>query len=616
MNHQHGVDNQSPIQTFSLNDIVGHFRNVVKIYEKEPHYVFDTVIVGGGIAGAGVLRDLSSRGNASALLCERSTFGSSTSSKSGKAIHPGIRYLRMSFHRVMLAFKLRKDATIKQSTVDNLRSAWLDLKLVWHGTRERMVLVNTSTGTVDVHPNLVFVYDNSPEKKWPVFFGILIYELFTTLWSFSHLKRRYGRVAIYSKVERLKKLLPFLSSTGLKGAIQYWDGKTSNDQTLVIKTLRDAVHRAGKEHPIYALCRVELVDYAWHGDDGCFHVHLRQFFDVDDLPKEVVVKAHTLTNASGPWIDHVRNRTSRPDQRTTVIYSRGTHVEVTNKFIHQQLSDHPEYRVGLVPLNAERQHYLRPFFQNGIWYIQCTTTDRYHTDPDKVLPERDEIEELMSSYNHLVTDEWKISEADIFNVFVGVRPLPYNDPNEISVQNISRMFRVNEVSQGDGAVFDLVNVKLTEYRWAGQDVGRMIKRNLQKRGIKTLGSSTTLKTAFTPVPEESKFAINSPQHPVGDMRYLEEKITHYAEFQALNCYTDYMMNFGGLRDAVGFNELGKCDFNWDIAHFSLETMSKLLGWPDARTQREWERFIDMYRDLFTPIHGSNITQKRPETNII
>ena len=51
---------------------------------------FDAVVIGGGMAGAGVARDLALRG-ASVALFEKGDFASGTSSKSSKLIHGGLR---------------------------------------------------------------------------------------------------------------------------------------------------------------------------------------------------------------------------------------------------------------------------------------------------------------------------------------------------------------------------------------------------------------------------------------------------------------------------------------------------------------------------------------------
>nr|WP_184807177.1 FAD-dependent oxidoreductase [Nitrospirillum iridis] len=578
-----------------MSDVARQFQELVRESEQEAPVLYDTVIIGGGAAGAGVLRDLASRGNARAILVDRGPFGGETSSKSGKAIHPGIRYLRMGFHRILLAFKFRKDPKLKQSFAQNMWSAWQDLRLVWYGTRERNLLIETCGDTVEAMPNIVFVYPDSPESKWAVFFGISIYGLLTTIWAWPKPIARFGRVELFIDVAAVRRKLPHLGLNKILGAIRYWDGKASNDKILVLKAIRDAYFRGTPEYPLRALSYVELERYEWCADrgGGYFLVTLIRRFESAELPERIVVKARTVTNASGPWLDQVRNRGAEPDRKKTVVYSRGSHLEATNRFLHESLSANPSLQVGLVPLNPERQHYLRPFFQNGIWYIQCTTTDRAHTDPDEILPQEDEIEELLHSYNELVDDKWKIARSDIFNVFCGVRPLASSGPGEISVKDISRMFKINPHRSGDGLVFDLINVKLTEFRWAGRVLGDLIAKELRQQN-RQLGKSTTHRLKFLTVEDEERFAINRPDHPRGDLNFIKEKIRHYVDYQMVCNYADYLLNSGGLRDALVFNEADRCDLDQEVLDLMLEEMGTLLQWSHQRRQREWQEFEAAY----------------------
>ncbi|NNF21355.1 MAG: FAD-dependent oxidoreductase [Saprospiraceae bacterium] len=55
--------------------------------------IYDLVIIGGGITGAGIALDAALRG-IKTLLIEKSDFAAGTSSKSTKLIHGGLRYLK------------------------------------------------------------------------------------------------------------------------------------------------------------------------------------------------------------------------------------------------------------------------------------------------------------------------------------------------------------------------------------------------------------------------------------------------------------------------------------------------------------------------------------------
>ncbi len=53
---------------------------------------FDVVVIGGGIHGSGIARELALR-NLSVLLVERKDFGAETTAWSTRLIHGGLRYL-------------------------------------------------------------------------------------------------------------------------------------------------------------------------------------------------------------------------------------------------------------------------------------------------------------------------------------------------------------------------------------------------------------------------------------------------------------------------------------------------------------------------------------------
>src|ERR671910_2958081 len=69
--------------------------------------VYDCLIVGGGINGAGIARDAVGRG-LSVLLCEQGDLAGSTSSASTKLIHGGLRYLEY------FEFRLVREALIER----------------------------------------------------------------------------------------------------------------------------------------------------------------------------------------------------------------------------------------------------------------------------------------------------------------------------------------------------------------------------------------------------------------------------------------------------------------------------------------------------------------------
>src|SRR3954471_5876822 len=60
----------------------------------------DVLVIGGGVNGAGIARDLAGRG-LSVMLCEKNDLASATSSASTKLIHGGLRYLEYGEFRLV-----------------------------------------------------------------------------------------------------------------------------------------------------------------------------------------------------------------------------------------------------------------------------------------------------------------------------------------------------------------------------------------------------------------------------------------------------------------------------------------------------------------------------------
>src|ERR1044072_1151686 len=71
---------------------------------------YDILVVGGGINGAGIARDAAGRG-LKVLLCERDDLAQGTSSRSGKLVHGGLRYLEY------YEFRLLREALIEREVL-------------------------------------------------------------------------------------------------------------------------------------------------------------------------------------------------------------------------------------------------------------------------------------------------------------------------------------------------------------------------------------------------------------------------------------------------------------------------------------------------------------------
>src|SRR5262245_12719691 len=152
---------------------------------------FDVLVVGGGITGAGVALDASTRGLRVGLV-ERGDFASGTSSKSSKLVHGGIRYLQQK-----------------------------EVGLVYEALAERQILRNTAPHLVRVLPFLlpVFTRDGLLPRKLARILG-------ATMWAYDltgglRIGKLHKRV---SKDEALA-YMPTLPVDRLAASYVYYDAR-------------------------------------------------------------------------------------------------------------------------------------------------------------------------------------------------------------------------------------------------------------------------------------------------------------------------------------------------------------------------------------------------------
>jgi glycerol-3-phosphate dehydrogenase len=244
--------------------------------------LFDVVVVGGGVNGAGIARDLAGRG-ARVLLVERDDLASHTSSASTKLIHGGLRYLE---HR--------------------------EFGLVRKALAEREGLLR---GAPHIMWPLRFVMPHDPAMRpaWLIRAGLFLYD---------HLARRELLPA--SRSLRLHDdaagapLLPRFTR-----GFEYADGWV-DDARLVVLCAVDAAARG-------AQVRVRTACVQARRDVGLWRVLLE---GPGSVRKEV--RARALVNAAGPWAARFLGEAlGRPRPRALRLV-RGSHVVVRRLFDHDR----------------------------------------------------------------------------------------------------------------------------------------------------------------------------------------------------------------------------------------------------------------------------------------
>jgi glycerol-3-phosphate dehydrogenase len=235
---------------------------------------WDVIIIGGGITGAGILRQCVHAG-LKVLLVEADDFASGTSSRSSKLVHGGMRYLKNAQIRVTL-----------------------------ESVTEREYLLKQGRGLVN---RLGFLYpclegDHMP--GWVFGAGLMIYDLMARQWS----HRSYDP-------EDMRELCPLLTTPGLRGGFRFFDAQT-DDARLVLRLIRESITSGGM-----AMNCTRVTDLLKTNSGTVCGVVIRDTSGESDKEKEV--RARVVINATGAWADQLRGFIGRAPRLRPL---RGSHL--------------------------------------------------------------------------------------------------------------------------------------------------------------------------------------------------------------------------------------------------------------------------------------------------
>ncbi len=297
--------------------------------------IIDLLVIGGGINGTGIARDAVGRG-LSVVLCEKDDLAQGTSSRSGKLIHGGLRYLEY------YEFRLVREALIEREVL--LASA---PHIIWP---------------------LRFVIPHSPEQRpaWLVRLGLFLYD---------HLGGR-KRLPPCRTLDLLHDAEGKAIKPEFRKAFEYSDCWV-DDSRLVLLNALDA-HERGAQ----IFTRTAAISARRH--QGNWDVVLRSS---DGTIRNVRAKA--IANAAGPWVEQVINGVAGSNSSRKVRLVKGSHL-IVKKFWEGPHS-------FVLQNHDKRVIFVNPY-QDGLCLIG--TTDRpYEGAPEKVHIEDDEVDYMLAAVN-------------------------------------------------------------------------------------------------------------------------------------------------------------------------------------------------------------------------
>ncbi len=322
---------------------------------------FDLIIIGGGITGAGVLKEAAENG-LKTLLIEKNDFGSGTSSKSGKLIHGGLRYLQN------LQFKIVRESLSERN--------WL-LEHYEHLVKP-----------------LEFIFPLY-ESKLKFRIGMILYQLMGK-------HKALPKYRFLNKQTVVEKF-PEINTQGLKGGVSYYDGVT-NDARLVT----EVIFEAEQFENTHALSYIEVTNIT---DEPEF-CSIKCKDKIDE--KEYGFNGKVIVNCTGVWTDRTLNL-FKPQHSKIMAPSKGVHLvfSISKLNIKSAL-------VFSSGANDGRMFYALPWEYNTV--ILGTTDTPFNGSPDEVNEDVTDTEYLLNGINGFLPES-DFTTKDIIYSFSGLRPL-------------------------------------------------------------------------------------------------------------------------------------------------------------------------------------------------
>ncbi|MBY0099215.1 glycerol-3-phosphate dehydrogenase/oxidase [Mesobacillus maritimus] len=364
-----------------------NFSNVNRseIVNKLKSVKYDVLVIGGGITGAGIALDASTRGMNTALV-EMQDFAAGTSSRSTKLVHGGLRYLKQ-----------------------------FEVKMVAEVGKERAIVYENGPHVTTPEWMLLPLHQGGTFGKFSTSIGLRVYDFLAGV-------KKSERRSMLSVEDTLAKE-PLVKKNGLKGGGYYVEYRT-DDARLTIEVMKAAVENGA------TACNYTKVTELLYENEKVAGVLVE-----DQLTGEKFeIRATKIVNAAGPWVDQIREMDQSKKGKVLQL-SKGVHLVIDQKRFPLKQAvyfDTPDGRmVFAIP-------------RDGKAYVG--TTDTFYKE-DAVNPRMTTQDRtyIINAINYMFPDV-KISEKDVESSWAGVRPLIYEEGK--SASEISRKDEIWEAPSG------------------------------------------------------------------------------------------------------------------------------------------------------------------------
>lgn len=400
----------------------------------KPHY--PVVIIGAGINGCGLFRDLCAQG-VDCLLVDKGDFCSGASAAPSRLIHGGIKYLETGEFRLVRESALERNLLLKNAPhyVKPLETV-LPIRSVFGGIGASVLRFLRRPARLDDRGAVITKL------------GLSLYDLYGRHF------RKMPRHRFLSGGQ-LRKEMPELDKA-ISSAGLYYEGRITHAERLGLELIRDGMAL----NPGSAARNYLAV--AGRGTAGA--IRLRH----ERSGQAIEVTGDILVNAGGAWIDKVN--AALGIQSRHMGGNKGAHVVVRHRRLHDALKGRMIYfgtRDGRVNL-------LYPFMGN----VLVGSTDVPVDDPDLACCDENELGYLLAVVSE-VFPGIELARRDVVFTYWGVRPLPRSEGLDPGAVSRDHHIAQDRLPGGSAPVLSLIGGKWTTFRGFSEQAADLILRGLK-----------------------------------------------------------------------------------------------------------------------------------------
>ncbi len=398
----------------------------------------DVLIVGAGVNGAGLFRDLTAQG-LDCLLVEKNDYAAGTSAAPSRLIHGGLKYLETGEFRLVAQSTLERNLLLANAP---------------HYVKPLPTLIPIFSWTRGIGAALrtLFGSKSAPRSRGALLIkiGLMLYDFYGARHRVMPKHSTAGRAA---SLRDLPALTPDIVATGT-----YYDATVTHPERLILELVRDGLADSPRSA---ALNHVRLERAA----DGALTVH-----SLTGEAAAATVRPKIVVNAAGPWIDEVNAILGEPSRM--IGGTKGSHILLAHPDLLKELKGRMIY------FEADDGRICLVFEYLG--RALAGSTDIKAANPDTVRCEADEVDYLLESLRKLLP-KLRFTRDQLVYVYSGIRPLPASDAKDPGLITRDHATPILEPVAGRPyPVYSLVGGKWTTFRGYAEEVADMLLTRLSK----------------------------------------------------------------------------------------------------------------------------------------